>query len=544
MPDVSPVALPDLSNVPLDSSTPSIGSEDAGPPRIEGYEILDKLGEGGMGTVWHAIQLGTRRKVALKLMSAGMFANERARARFDREVELTARLDHPNIAAVYDSGLDRGVYFYAMERVDGTALDLYVQTHKMSRRDILELMRTIGGAVFHAHQRGVIHRDLKPGNILIDPDGEPHIVDFGLAKTVLHEKGELAISVEADVAGTPAYMSPEQAAGHVDKLDTRTDVYSLGVILYRLLLGEPPHDLSGSQLEILRRISDTDAKRPRLIDPAMDRDLEAILLKALARNPDDRYASAGSFTRDIDNYLNGNPLLARPATFGYVIRKQLIKHLPQVSIAAAVMIVLVAMGVFSYLRVKAARDQLLFLLRFENMLSTQPTIDAALKKIVDLAMEHSGADAGSLFVREGDRLRFEVARNKTLERREGPAAAGQRFVKFTLPISQQSIAGYVAATAQTVNLPDAYHMPADVPYHFNPEVDRANDYHSTSMLAVPLSAPDGSVLGVLQLINRTTPDGSVEAFPADEEQMIHAMASRAAVALHYATAASTQPSAQ
>jgi hypothetical protein len=542
MPDLPPAALPDLSSVPLDSGVVApIGDEGtSGPPKIEGYEILDKLGQGGMGTVWHAIQLGTRRKVALKLMSATTFANERARARFDREVELTARLDHPNIAAVYDSGLDRGVYFYAMERVDGTPLDVYVESHKMSRRDILELMRMIGAAVFHAHQRGVIHRDLKPGNILIDADGHPHIVDFGLAKTVLHEQGELAISIETDVAGTPAYMAPEQAAGHVDKLDTRTDVYSLGVLLYRLLLGVHPHDLSGTQLEILRRISDTDVKRPRLVDPSIDRDLEAILLKALSHNPDDRYGSAGSFTHDINNYLNGNPLLARPATFSYVLRKQLIKHLPEVCIAAVVLVVLVAMGVYAYVRVTAEREQLLFLMEFENAVSRMPTIHATLREIVIRAMEHSGADAGSLFAREGDHLRFEVARNKTLERREGATAAAQHFTKFTVPISQESIAGYVAATARTVNLPDAYNIPPGVPYRFNPEFDRRNGYHTQSMLAVPLTAPDGTVLGVLQLINRMDSDGTIEPFPPAEEEMIHAMAGRAAVALHYATA-STQP---
>jgi GAF domain-containing protein len=200
------------------------------------------------------------------------------------------------------------------------------------------------------------------------------------------------------------------------------------------------------------------------------------------------------------------------------------------------------MGVFSYLRVRAARDQLLFLIQFENTVSAQPTIDATLRRIVDLAIAHSGADAGSLFVVDGDQLRFEVARNKTLEKRDGSVAAAQRrFTKFTVPISKESIAGYVAATARALNLPDAYHIPPGVPYRFNSSFDRMNDYRSQSMLVVPLTGPDGAVLGVLQLINRTADDGSIEAFPADEEAMIRAMAGRAAVALHYA-AASTQPS--
>ncbi len=508
-------------------------------PRIEGYQILDKLGQGGMGTVWHAIQLGTRRKVALKLMSAAMFASDRARHRFDREVELTARLDHPNIAQVFDSGLDRGIYFYAMERVDGTPLDLYVESHKMSRRDILELMRTICQAVHHAHQRGVIHRDLKPPNILVDPDGQPHVLDFGLARTVLHEQGELNVTIEADLAGTPAYMSPEQAAGHMDKLDTRTDVYSLGVILYRLLLGQPPHELSGSQLEILRRISDTEITPPRTIDKKMDRELEAILCMALAKNPEQRYASAGEFARNINNYLTGEPLLAHSPAFFYILRKQLAKYILPVSVTAAILIILIAIGVFSYFRVKSARDMAEGLIHFNDDLARQPD-ESMLQMIVDRTMSAAHADAGSLFVRtespDGDVLRFEIARNNTLEARDGAVAAAQRFAHFSLPISQASIAGYVAATGNRLNLPDAYNLPASVPYFFNQEFDRRNNYHSQSMLVVPLTHPDGRILGVLQLINRKSAGGQIIPFSSDEESLVQAMASQAAIQLRSRTA--------
>jgi serine/threonine protein kinase len=197
-----------------------------------------------MGTVWRAEQLSTRREVALKLMAAVRFDSAKAQVRFEREVELTARLDHPNIARVYDSGLHHGMYYYAMELVDGTPLDRYVKSNNLSKNQILVLMQKVCQAVLYAHLRAVIHRDLKPSNILVDPGGQPHVLDFGLAKALLEDDEALTISVEGQVAGTPAYMSPEQAAGRHDETDTRTDVFSLGVILYELLTGQSPHDRS------------------------------------------------------------------------------------------------------------------------------------------------------------------------------------------------------------------------------------------------------------------------------------------------------------
>ena len=293
----------------------------ARPPEIEGYEIIDKLGESGQAQIWRAVQLSTHRQVALKVPKIGLLSYEKVLARFEREVELAARLKHPNIACIHDRGIRQGLYYCAMDLIEGTHLDVYVKDHNLTKQEILKLMRTVCQAVQYAHQNGVIHRDLKPSNIMVTEEGQPYIVDFGLAKSLLESDLALTVSGGDEAAGTPAYMSPEQAAGHTDKVDTRTDVYSLGVTLFVLLTGSNPHDLSGSRLEVLRRIVDQEVRRPRTLNRNIDKDIEALLLKALDKDPDRRYSSAAGLTEDIDNYLRGAPLIAGPPGTGYRLKK-------------------------------------------------------------------------------------------------------------------------------------------------------------------------------------------------------------------------------
>jgi len=312
-------------------------------PHIEGYKIIELLGEGGMGMVFRAEQISTKRQVALKWMTSYRALSPKAQAYFQREVELTARLNHPNITRIYESGLHQGMYYYAMELVDGITLDKYVESKKLSQEQILAIMQTICQAVLFAHLRAVIHRDLKPSNIIVSADGQPHVLDFGLAKGLLEEEEAITISVEGQIAGTPAYMSPEQASGHHSQLDTRTDVFSLGVILYELLTGQSPHDLSGSMFEVLYRIMEGKIRRPSKINKTINRELEAILLKARANNPEDRYASAGVLAKDIDNYLNGEPLDARMHTISYFLSKKVLKY--RVQVAAGLVISLVLLGI-------------------------------------------------------------------------------------------------------------------------------------------------------------------------------------------------------
>jgi serine/threonine protein kinase len=314
---------------------------DAPAPHIENYEILGKLGEAGQGQVWSALQISTNRRVALKVPRTGIINSEKTLARFEREMELAAGLKHPNIASIYDSGIHQGIYYYAMELVEGLHLDEYVKQHHLSIRQILKLMHTICRAVQHAHQKGVIHRDLKPSNIIVSEDGQPYIVDFGLAKNLLDDQS-LTISTNGETAGTPAYMSPEQAAGFMDKLDTRTDVYSLGVILFTLLTGESPHDLSGTRQQVMERIIHQDVRQPHKICPKIDKELELLLLKALDNNPDRRYASAGMLAQDIDNYLNGYPLQAVPPSSIYQVRKFMRKNRMLTTSIAVIAVVLIA----------------------------------------------------------------------------------------------------------------------------------------------------------------------------------------------------------
>ncbi len=351
--EIAVVAQASGTEEPVSASRPAMSQE--GYPIIEGYQITGRLGEGGMGTVWKAMQLSTHREVALKLMGSGSFGSEKAKARFEREVELSARLEHPNVARIYDSGLYHGIYYYAMELVDGAPLDTFVRDKNLNLKGILELMEQVCRGVQHAHQRGVIHRDLKPSNILVSPDGRPHVVDFGLAKAFQETDEDLLISIEGEVAGTPAYMAPEQATGQMDKIDTRTDVYGLGIILYRLVTNEWPRDMSGNRYDVLTRIAESEIRRPRQVKPDLDRELEAILLKALEADPDHRYRTAGDLADDIENCLAGEPISAQPATATYILKKKLRKYRLQTAIAASILFLIGVVGVLASYKVGEAR---------------------------------------------------------------------------------------------------------------------------------------------------------------------------------------------
>jgi serine/threonine protein kinase len=364
-------------------------------PEIEGYKIIGKLGEGGMGTVWRAKQLSTQREVALKVLSRVLVGSKKSQAYFEREVELAARLKHPNIARVYDSGVHKNLYYYVMELIDGVHLDEYVAQKNLTQRQILKLMLAVCQAIQHAHQQGIIHRDIKPSNILVTEDCQPHILDFGLAKAFRYTDTNLTTSVSANFKGTPAYMSPEQAAGYYDQLDTRTDVYSLGVVLYRLLTGKLPHDLSGTWYTVMRRIAEEEIQRPRLVSKKIDKELEVLLIKSLAHKPENRYAAAGDLARDIDNYLNGEPLTAKPPTTVYFLRKRIHKYRVPIAVICFVIAAIVGTVIFITTMNKHIKSETVDQFRIEG---TKQLGDGVYEKAEQtfakiLALEQNNAEA-------------------------------------------------------------------------------------------------------------------------------------------------------
>ena len=326
---------------------------------IPGYRILRELHRGGQGVVYLAIQEGTRRKVAVKVMREGPFSSANDRLRFEREVQVLAQLNNPNVVAIHDSGVFAGSYYYVMDFIAGHTLDDYVKVHESAHTDILRLFVTICQAVNAAHLRGVIHRDLKPSNIRVSPHGVPHVLDFGLAKM---EGGEgeqtvpTAMTMTGQFVGSMPWASPEQALGEGRRLDVRTDVYSLGVILYQLICGRFPYRVEGPMRVVADEIAKADPVGPRSIDKRITRDIERIMLKALSKDPEHRYQTAGEMARDLERCLAGDPIEARRDSFRYLLRKFVTKYRVRAAIAAAALVGLVASAIgFSVLSAQNSR---------------------------------------------------------------------------------------------------------------------------------------------------------------------------------------------
>jgi serine/threonine protein kinase/Tfp pilus assembly protein PilF len=277
------------------------------------YEILGELARGGMGVVYRARQVFLNRPVALKMIAAGQLATPAQVQRFQIEAEAAARLDHPNIVPIYEVGMYDGRHFYSMKLIEGGALSqsLAERPSTFSIREAVTLLATVARAVHYAHQHGVLHRDLKPTNILLDARGQPHVTDFGLAK--LFEE-DPALTPSSAVLGTPAYMAPEMATGKAAEATTAADIYGLGAVLYELLAGRPPFRADNVPA-LLQKIVEEDP--PPVADglvPRPPRDLEIICLKCLEKNPANRYASTAALADDLENWRDGKPILARPAS--------------------------------------------------------------------------------------------------------------------------------------------------------------------------------------------------------------------------------------
>ncbi len=363
------------------------------PRSIGHYEIARTIGTGGMGVVYEARQERPRRTVTLKVIRPGMTAS-RALRRFQQEAEVLGRLQHPGIAQIYEAGVAKVSSasgpvthqpFFAMELIRGAPLTTYAHHESLGQRARLELVASVCDAVHHAHQKGVIHRDLKPANILVDTAGQPKILDFGVARITDADASAATQHTHAgQIVGTPAYMSPEQVIGDPALLDTRSDVYSLGVILYELLARRLPLECSKCSItEAARMIRDEEPARLASVDRSLRGEIETMVAMAMDKDKTRRYQSASDLAADIRHYLAGEPIEAKRDSALYVLRKTLRRYRGLATATALLILLLTAFGIVSFSQSKQNR-------RLADGLATALTV--------------SNIERGRLFTRAGDVL--------------------------------------------------------------------------------------------------------------------------------------------
>jgi serine/threonine protein kinase/Tfp pilus assembly protein PilF len=297
------------------------------------YELLEEIGRGGQGVVYIAHQKSLNRTVALKLIGLGHWATEAHLKRFRREAEAAASLEHPGIVPIHEVGEREGTCYFSMGFIEGDQLDAVVRREPMSVRRAAELIAKVARTVHYAHEHHILHRDIKPGNILLDQRGEPHLTDFGLARLV---ETESTITRTMEVLGTPSYMAPEQAVGNNAAITSATDVYGLGAVFYQLLTGHPPF-AGGTTFETVRLVLDTEPRQPRLLNPKIDRDLNTICLKCLDKDPQRRYSSALALAEDLERWLKHQPIRAR-RTGIFTRGTKWLRRNPSIAVMAAMLL--------------------------------------------------------------------------------------------------------------------------------------------------------------------------------------------------------------
>jgi len=328
---------------------------------IGDYEVLCEVSRGGQGIVYRARQPGTNREIAIKRLHAGVFATPAARRRFDREVETAAALNHPNIVTAYGLDIVDGEPVFAMEWIDGKPVTKWaaaVRQEPNARKRMAAMMAKVCQAVQHAHLRGVIHRDLKPSNILVDGNDQPHVLDFGLAKSMnALGQGDATLTQTDQFLGTPAYASPEHLRSAADGLDTRSDVYALGVILYEMLSGAFPYDVSGPLPDVLRAVEHDLPRRLSTVASGVPRELEVVVQKALGKEPERRYQSAQAFGEDLERFVRGEPVEAHPPSTMYQLRTLVRRHRTMAVSVGVIVLVLAGSAITATAQALALKEQ-------------------------------------------------------------------------------------------------------------------------------------------------------------------------------------------
>jgi len=413
-------------NAPADHASRTL------PESIGRYRVRRVIGEGGMGTVFEAEQRNPQRTVALKVIKTNVATPQMLR-RFELEGEALARLQHPGIAQIYESGSSDSpsgpLPYFAMEYVTGLPLNIYAAQHRLDTRARLDLMARICDAVHHAHQRGIIHRDLKPGNILVDGSGQPKILDFGVARFTDSDALATRQTDLGQLIGTLAYMSPEQALGNPLEIDIRSDVYTLGVILYEMLAGRLPYESKrGGVVEVVRTIREDEPTSLVTINRSYRGDVATLCAKALEKDKARRYASAADLAADIRRHLADQPILAQPPTLGYQLGKFARRHRALVGAVVAVILVLIAGVVVSLQEATRAR--------------------AAERSAVGQRNRATAAEQQALA--ERDRA-SEAQQQARTERDHAVSAEGRAEAGRTLAESQRRRADAEAATAKATS---------------------------------------------------------------------------------------------
>lgn len=360
-----------------------------------GCEIVEEVYRGGQGVVYRARHQRTGRDVAVKVMRDGPFQDSRDRARFDREVRILAQLKHPNIVTIHDSGCVSGLHYFVMDYIVGEALDAHMASGRRTVKDTLALFLKICRAVNAAHLRGIIHRDLKPSNIRIDKNGEPYILDFGLAKLTTDGLGEStqwrAMTMTGQFVGSLPWASPEQAGGSPDRIDLRTDVYSLGVVLYQMLTGRFPYDVVGNIHDVLSHILETAPVPPRTIRSEIDEDVATIVLKCLAKEPEQRYQNAAAVADDVERYLTNRPILARAPSTVYQLKKLAVRHKLPFALVTLLLVLVVGFAAWMSVLYRRANSERQYAIAAEQLAFREARTATAVRDFLVTEMLASAA---------------------------------------------------------------------------------------------------------------------------------------------------------